>query len=265
MTTVATADKPPSVLLIGGLDPTSGAGISADCAAVTSLGCHPLPIVTAITAQNTSVVSNCWPVTNSQLSKQLLAVLDEWQPQAIKIGLVPSSELLVCLAEILRARTTLPPIVIDPVGVSSSGAALSTATPADWAPLLALATVCTPNHKEALFLSDKDDIELAISVLNRSSHATLLTGTDSSSGKKITHQLYRPQEADQAIRSFEVTRRQGNFHGSGCALASAIAAHLAHGAELTAAIENALQDVDRWMDNAFSPSESAAQMILRHQ
>jgi hydroxymethylpyrimidine/phosphomethylpyrimidine kinase len=264
MTSVASAVKPPSVLAIGGLDPTSGAGISADCAALTSLGCHPLPVITASTAQNTSAVTNCWPVTNSQLSEQILTLLSEWQPQAIKIGLIANSEQIACLVDIFSAYDPLPPIVIDPVGISSSGSSMSTATADDWAPLLAIATLCTPNHREALFLSKQRDVNDAIAVLRQTINAILLTGTDSSNGNKIPHTLHWAESTTQPATSFQMDRRDGSFHGSGCALSSAIAAHLAHKLELTVAIDHALKDVDRWMSKAFFPSESSPQMILRH-
>lgn len=265
MTRVATAENPRPVLVIGGLDPTSGAGITADCAAVSSLGSHPLAVITAPTAQNTSAVTHCWPVTNSQLREQILTLLDEWQPAAIKVGLVPNAELLKCLVDTLSSMDPLPPLVLDPVGISSSGSVLSTATQADWMQLLALSTLCTPNHHEALHLSGKHDIDSAIAALSDRSQAILVTGTDAESSGDISHCLHWSPAFNKASRTYISTRHNGNFHGSGCALASSIATHLAYGLTLESAVETALSDVDRWIRNAFLPSDKSPQMILRHR
>lgn len=265
MTPLATLDTPRPVLVIGGLDPTTGAGITADCAAVVSLGAHPLAVLTASTAQNTHAVTNSWPVTATQLREQIMTLLAEWQPAAIKIGLIPNSETASCLVDIFASANTLPPLVVDPVCVSSSGSVLSTASKDDWMQLLQLSTVCTPNHREALHLSGADTISAAIARLSEVAQAVLLTGTDSSSGDCITHHLYRNTVSGSQSHEFVVQRQVGHYHGSGCALASAIATHLALGLELESAISTALADVERWMALAFLPSTSSQQKILRHQ
>lgn len=264
MNPVATAKKPPAVLIIGGLDPTSGAGITADCAAVSALGCHPLAVITASTAQNTSEVTACLPVTNSHLKNQLQTLLREWTPDAIKIGLVPNLELLNCIVEVLSSISNIPPVVLDPVGTSSSGTQLSGVSAANWQPLLRLALVITPNHQEAMYLTNTTDVTQAKHSLTALSEVLLLTGTDSTFGNMITHHLSDTRSKGKVEREFQVLRKPGSYHGSGCALASAIAAHLAQGEALENAVEASLNNVDRWISGAFLPSDKAKQMILRH-
>ena len=262
MTDVATADIPPSILVIGGLDPTSGAGITADSAAIRSLGGHPLAVLTASTAQNTNAASGCWPVTNSQLAEQLATLLSEWTPSAVKIGLVATRDQIAVLVDTLQTLDSDVPIVIDPVGFSSTGTKLSQTIGADWAPLLRFATVLTPNHQEALSLSNESTIHSAAVKLTTSGNALLLTCTDANSDQTICHRLYLPNEKQPT--EFNVARQSGSFHGSGCSLASAIAFHLASDSNIETAVSKGLYNVSTWMNSAFLPSENSGQKILRY-
>lgn len=250
---------PHSVLLIGGLDPTAGAGLAADCASVTALGCHPLPTITAITAQNTHRVSNVWASTAEQLDKQLSTLLEEWRPSAIKVGMLPNVELLEVVLQ-HQAKLASTPFVVDPVLLSSSNGSLSHITVAQFRPLLAACTVCTPNHAEAIALTSANNAEDAAQEIASWGCSVLLTGTDSSDTATIPHTLH----SNGKVFAFESARLSGQFHGSGCTLASGIAASLANGHSLNDSISLSLKHVDQALRNAFSPSASSPQLIPRH-
>jgi hydroxymethylpyrimidine/phosphomethylpyrimidine kinase len=143
----------PCVLTIGGLDPSGGAGLPADARAIRAFGAHPCAVTTAVIAQNTQGVALVEAVSRNMLRTQLLNLLDDITPGAIKIGMLPNQELVQIVVEILQDLRI--PIVLDPVFAPSSGAAFSDdcAVRLIASQLLPLCALVTPNILEAVRLT----------------------------------------------------------------------------------------------------------------
>ncbi len=155
------ADKKPIVWSIAGSDSGGGAGIQADLATLSNLGCHGCSVITTLTAQSSVAVTLTEAVSEEMLLAQLNALLGDLPPKAIKIGLLANQAQLQQLCDWLARHLPDVPLVVDPVMVASCGDALSksTATGAarlDYRPLAALSTVLTPNIHELALLSRSD-------------------------------------------------------------------------------------------------------------
>ena len=223
---------------IAGSDSGGGAGIQADLKTMTLHGVFAMSAVTALTAQNTTGVRGIMEVSPEFLAQQMDAVFEDIFPDAVKIGMVSSAELVMVIAERLRhfkARN----IVVDPVMVSTSGSRLmqTEAIAVLQRELLPLSSLVTPNIPEAEVLSgltilNKKDMMLAAKTISdRYRCAVLLKG-----GHSIT-------DADDLLYSeggyqwFEGKRIDNpNTHGTGCTLSSAIASNLAKGRDIETAI-----------------------------
>lgn len=227
-----------TALSIAGSDSGGGAGIQADLKTMTLHGVFAMSAVTALTAQNTTGVRGILEVSPEFLAQQMDAVFEDIFPDAVKIGMVSSAELVMVIAERLRhfkARN----IVVDPVMVSTSGSRLmqTEAIAVLQRELLPLSSLVTPNIPEAEVLSgltilNKKDMMLAAKTISdRYGCAVLLKG-----GHSIT-------DADDLLYSeggyqwFEGKRIDNpNTHGTGCTLSSAIASNLAKGRDIETAI-----------------------------
>jgi hydroxymethylpyrimidine/phosphomethylpyrimidine kinase len=229
----------PAVLVIGGHDP-SGAGLQADIETCFALGCHALPVVTAVTVQNTRQVASINPVAPATVAAQLRHLLtDVTHVHACKIGLLPNSAVAAAVASELRAVGNSPPLVLDPVLVSGSGYALNEAeTVTALVELLPLCEVVKPNLEEARRLAGIEDPEAAAACLASASRRyVLLTGADARAPGPVVHRLYR---AGQLFAEYRWPRLAGSFHGTGCTLASAVAAFLARRYSTSGAVAAAL-------------------------
>ena len=218
-----------TALTIAGSDSCGGAGIQADIKTMTMNGVYAMSAITALTAQNTTGVRAISEVTPEFLGQQLDAVFEDIFPDAVKIGMVASSELIRTIAEKLRFHQARN-IVVDPVMVSTSGSALLKTDAIDTltSELLPLATLVTPNIPEAEILCDSqiettDDMCAAAKKIGDTYHcAVLLKGGHSVNDANDL--LY----ADGTFQWFEGKRIQTeNTHGTGCTLSSAIASNLA--------------------------------------
>ena len=230
-------------LTIAGSDSCGGAGIQADIKTMTMNGVYAMSAVTALTAQNTTGVRGIQGVTPEFLGLQLDAVFEDIVPDAVKVGMVSSSELIEVIASKLTQYQAAN-IVVDPVMVATSGARLieENAIETLKARLLPLATVITPNIPEAEILAEmtiarESDMEKAAVILHeRYGCAALVKG-----GHRINDAndvLYGP-DVDQPIW-FEGKRIDNpNTHGTGCTLSSAIASNLAKGCGLAESVEKA--------------------------
>ncbi|MBR3318322.1 MAG: bifunctional hydroxymethylpyrimidine kinase/phosphomethylpyrimidine kinase [Atopobiaceae bacterium] len=230
-------------LTIAGSDSCGGAGIQADIKTMTMNGVYAMSAVTALTAQNTTGVRGIQDVTPEFLGLQLDAVFEDIVPDAVKVGMVSSSELIEVIASKLTQYQAAN-IVVDPVMVATSGARLieENAIETLKARLLPLATVITPNIPEAEILAEmtitgEADMEKAAVILHeRYGCAALVKG-----GHRINDAndvLYGP-DVDQPIW-FEGKRIDNpNTHGTGCTLSSAIASNLAKGCGLAESVEKA--------------------------
>ena len=237
----STQMKCKTALTIAGSDCSGGAGIQADIKTMTMNGVYAMSAITAMTAQNTTGVKAIQESTPEFLKQQLDAVFEDIYPDAVKIGMVSSSELIRVIADRLAyygARN----IVVDPVMVASSGSALmkSEAVRVLTEELLPVASLVTPNIPEAQVLSgmiieSKEDMITAAKQISDSCHcAVLLKGGHSINDANDL--LY----ANGELVWFEGKRIDNpNTHGTGCTLSSAIASNLAKGFSLAESVKRA--------------------------
>lgn len=231
----------PTALTVAGSDSSGGAGIQADLKTMIANGVFGMSAITALTAQNTTGVTDVLEVSPEFLSAQIDAVFDDIRPDAVKIGMVASTALIDTIADRLSAHGAMH-VVLDPVMVATSGARLidESAICALTAKLFPLAEVVTPNIPEAEVLAEmtiacaEDMITAAKRISERYGCAVLCKGG---------HQLNDANDlfyADGRHRWFEGRRIDNpNTHGTGCTLSSAIASNLAKGHTLTDSVERA--------------------------
>ena len=230
-----------TALTIAGSDCSGGAGIQADMKTMTMNGVYAMSAITAMTAQNTTGVFAIQESTPEFLKQQLDAVFEDIFPDAVKIGMMASAELIAVIADRLNhfgARN----IVIDPVMVATSGSALmkNNALETLIRKLLPLATLVTPNIPEAQVLSgiaikNRDDmIEAARCIADRCHCAVLLKG-----GHNINDADDLLYADGEGIWFYGRRIDNPNTHGTGCTLSSAIAANLANGYSLPEAVHRA--------------------------
>lgn len=226
----------PTALTIAGSDSGGGAGIQADLKTFLDHRVFGMSVIAALTAQNSRGVTRVDPVPVEGVLAQLAAVFDDFPIGVVKIGMLGSAAHVRAVAGFLAALPARPPIVLDPVMVASTGHRLLEAE-AEWVlceELLPLATIVTPNLDEAAVLAaGRPLLEWA----HAAPTAVLVTGGDVV-GEEIVDRLI---EAGAPVREWR-HRRVGTrpFHGTGCTLASAIAARLAHGRDLIGAVDGAI-------------------------
>ncbi|MCS5591142.1 MAG: hydroxymethylpyrimidine/phosphomethylpyrimidine kinase [Gammaproteobacteria bacterium] len=224
-----------SVLVFSGLDPSGGAGLSADIEAINQFGITALPIATTLTAQNTFEVTMVQAVDCAIIEAQFRALIKDIDFQVAKIGLLGTASQVNTIANCLSKKPELR-IVLDTIVCSSSNKQLldESAVMAMKDKLIPLAEIITPNRSElALLAPDLDEVE-AVQLLGRP--WTLVTGTDDSK-TEIEHRLYQGGELHAG---FNYVKLPGEYHGSGCTLASSISALLARGLDMDIACKRAL-------------------------
>jgi len=233
--------KMKTALAIAGSDCSGGAGIQADLKTMTMNGVYAMSAITALTAQNTTGVRAIQESTPDFLKQQIDAVFEDIYPDAVKIGMVASGELIRVIADRLRYYNAKN-VVIDPVMVATSGSALmkNDAVQTLIEELLPLSTLVTPNIPEAQVLSGltietKADMVTAAKQIGDSYHcAVLLKGGHSINDANDL--LY----ANGDLIWFEGKRIDNpNTHGTGCTLSSAIASNLAKGFDLMESVQRA--------------------------
>ena len=233
--------KMKTALTIAGSDCSGGAGIQADLKTMTMNGVYAMSAITALTAQNTTGVTGILEVAPDFLQQQIDMVFDDIVPDAVKIGMVASGELIRVIADRLR-HYEAKNIVVDPVMVATSGSALmkTDAVQTLINELLPLSTLVTPNIPEAEVLSgltieSKEDMLTAAKQIGDSYHcAVLLKGGHSINDANDL--LYTSGE----FQWFEGKRIDNpNTHGTGCTLSSAIASNLAKGYTLAESVQRA--------------------------
>ena len=221
---------PPVVMTLAGNDPTGGAGIPADLETLISLGCHPAPVITALTVQDTHDVHALLPVEPDQVLAQARAVLEDMPVAAFKVGVIGSTENAAVLHALFAAYPDIP-VVLDPVLAAGGGADLASAAliEAIQRLLLPMTTVLTPNSVEARRLApEADTLEAcAMALLARGCQYVLITGGhESQPPAEVANTLYGN---NRLLETWRWPRLPDHYHGSGCTLAAAIAALLAQG------------------------------------
>ncbi len=251
---------PPVVLTFAGTDPTSGAGLQADILTLSSIGCHPASVVTAITVQDTLGVDNIMVFDAEWVEEQARAVLEDMTVSVFKIGMLGSVENIAVIAEVLADYPDIP-LIMDTVLTSGRGDELSTEEMQEAMIdlLLPQATLITPNSIEArrlAFMDDSDGGEenaplddTARRLLAAGCEHVLITGTHERT-HDVTNTLY---SQSGNVRSWQWDRLLGSYHGSGCTLTSAIAACMAHGLSMEEAVAEAQEYTWTTLKSAFRP------------
>ncbi len=232
----------PAALTIAGFDPSGGAGVAADLAVFGAFGVHGAGAITAITAQDSLGVIDVWPLRPEWIEKQARAVIDDLPIRAIKVGMLGGSAQAACVAAILEGSTETP-VVLDPVLCSKNGASLvdEEGIRVLKKRLLCLATLVTPNVAEAERLSGRavtsrrEMVDGARALVEELGAKAVLVKGLRDGGDVVD--LFFDGTSIKESRAPEIP--SADPHGTGCALSSAIAALLALGRPLDAAVDEA--------------------------
>jgi hydroxymethylpyrimidine/phosphomethylpyrimidine kinase len=251
-------ESPPIVLAFAATDPSGGAGLQADVLTLASLGCHPLSVVTAVTIQDTVGVEEVMPLDAEWVADQARCVLEDMPVSVFKIGLLGSVEIVAAIAEVVSDYPEVP-LVLDPVLASGRGDELATdeIISAMRELLIPQTTVLTPNSMEARRLAQEESDESEFPALEEAARRllalcaefVLITGTHENTAEVI-NTLY---SRDGVVRSDSWQRLPGSYHGSGCTLASAIAATLANGLDVAEAVRDAQEYTWQALSSAYRP------------
>ena len=229
-----------TVLTIAGTDPSGGAGIQADLKTFSALGCYGMSVITALVAQNTTGVRAIHNVPGEFVQQQLDAVMDDIRPDAIKIGMVHTPQLVEVIANTLKRYPDIP-VVFDPVMVATSGDKLIEDATIEVivSQLFPLVTLITPNMDEASLLANMAietvaQMQQAGEVIAQMGCKALLMKGGHLKSEQLTSILINKSGIVSTYISDKVDTN--NVHGSGCTLSSAIASYLARGEELQDAV-----------------------------
>jgi hydroxymethylpyrimidine/phosphomethylpyrimidine kinase len=252
------SQSPPIVLSFAASDPSGGAGLQADILTLSSMGCHALSVVTAITVQDTVGVEGVLPLDAEWVADQARCVLEDMPVTVFKLGLLGSVEIIAAIAEVVSDYPEVP-LVLDPVVSSGRGDELATEDMviAMRELIIPQTTLITPNSLEArrLALDESDDSddptleECARRILALGCEYVLITGTHENT-PQVVNTLY---SQDGLLRSDNWQRLPGTYHGSGCTLASAIAATIANGLSISEAVRDAQEYTWQTLSSAYRP------------
>jgi hydroxymethylpyrimidine/phosphomethylpyrimidine kinase len=251
-------DLPPIVLVFAATDPSGGAGLQADIMTLSSMGCHPLSVVTAVTIQDTMGVDDISPIDAEWVSDQARCVLEDMPVAAFKLGLLGNIEQIAAIAEVVSDYPEVP-LILDPVLASGRGDELvnEEMVVALRELLVPQTTILTPNSLEVRRLAAEDSeegdepdlAECARRLIASGCEYVLVTGTHENT-PQVVNTLYGQ---NGVVRSDAWQRLPGSYHGSGCTLASAIAATIANGLEIAEAVKDAQEYTWQTLKAAFRP------------
>jgi hydroxymethylpyrimidine/phosphomethylpyrimidine kinase len=249
---------PPIVMVFAASDPSGGAGLQADIMTLSSMGCHPLSVLTALTVQDSAGVEDAMAIDADWVADQARALLEDMPVAAFKIGMLGSVENIAAIAEIISDYPEIP-LILDPVLASGRGDELASEDmiAAMRELLLPQTTLLTPNSLEARRMAqdeENDDdhpdlAECARRLIGAGAEFVLITGTHEHS-VQVVNTLYGE---NGLIRADSWERLPGSYHGSGCTLASAIAANLANGLDIAEAVRDAQDYTWQALANGFRP------------
>lgn len=223
----------PVTLCFSGLDPSGGAGLQADIEAIAASGGHAAVIATALTIQDSQRVHGFQLTDPALMQAQAACVLADLPVATIKLGMLGSAEAVRAVFDSLAAHRQLP-VIMDPVLAANSGGSLAQ-DDLRLAVLAALPAVAvlTPNTLEARRLADCEDLDEAVRRLTAAGARAIWLKGGHEAGETLVNRLY---EDGQLTLETRQPRLPGEFHGSGCTLAAALAAHLAAGHDLRTAV-----------------------------
>jgi hydroxymethylpyrimidine/phosphomethylpyrimidine kinase len=247
---------PPAVLTFAATDPSGGAGVQADILTLASMGCHPLSVITAITVQDTRGVEGILPIDSDWVADQARAILEDVPVAAFKIGVMGSVENVSAIAEIVSDYPEIP-LVLDPVLASARGDEFANedVIQAIRELLVPQSTILTPNTPELRRLGLEEDEEsanlevLALRLIEFGAEYVLVTGTHESTAEVINTLFHEKG----VLRSDVWQRLPGSYHGSGCTLASALAATMARGLDVEEAVREAQEYTWQTLKFGFRP------------
>lgn len=249
---------PPVVLTFAAADPSGGGGLQADLLTLSSMGCHALSVVTAITVQDTASVEGVMPVEAEWVADQARLLLEDMTVQAFKVGHAGSVENVAAIAEIVSDYPDVP-LILDPVLLASRAedAALDDLVAALRDLLVPQATVVALSVAEARRLAQEDADEpeeaaaeeCAARLIQLGAEFVLVTGTHENT-PQVVNTLFGAQGI---VRQDAWDRLPGRFHGAGCTLAAAIAATLANGLDLAEAVHDAQEYTWQTLAAGFRP------------
>ncbi|MEK6743996.1 MAG: bifunctional hydroxymethylpyrimidine kinase/phosphomethylpyrimidine kinase [Nitrospirota bacterium] len=236
------------VLSIAGSDPSGGAGIQTDLKTFQALGAHGMAIPAALTAQNSASVTGSYSIPPRELSQQIDTLLSDIKPDAVKTGMLLTRQTVIAVASAMR-NYRIVNLVVDPVIRSSSGKTLlkRDAVRAMQKELFPLARVITPNIPEAEVLTGMrimtdEDMDFAAGTLMDMGPRYVLIKGGHGKGPAIDT-LY----GGKTVLSFSTERQEGEFHGTGCVLSSAIAVFIGKGLPVEKAVEKAKLFVEKML------------------
>lgn len=248
--------KRPCVLVFAGHDPSGGAGIQADIEAIAAQGAHALPVITALTVQDNDHAYAVHAVDAQIILQQAMTVAAKMPIAAIKLGIVAHKKNATAIANFIQQIKTQQPelqVILDPVLGSGQGDALALDDAVQAIqPLLKVATLVTPNLPEAARLCPQASgaAEQAQALLQHACRDVLLKGGHGSEAQ-VRNLWYRRDQL-QPAGVWEWPRLAGEFHGSGCTLAAAIAGQLACGHSLADALQAAQHYTQRSLQQAYA-------------
>ena len=260
--------SPPRILAIAGSDSSGGAGIQADIKTITMLGGYAMTAITAVTAQNSVGVQAIAPISGEMVAAQIRSCIDDIGVDTIKIGMLHDLDILAHVMTALESIDPAVPVVLDPVMIATSGAALITPeTTAELREkLFPRATLVTPNLPELEYLTGLNipttgAIEQAAHSIAQAHQCHVLAKGGHTDDARIIDILVAP---DGTVLHFDHRRiATPHTHGTGCTLSSAIATVLGHGQPLEHAVRLARNFVFRAIEHA--PGFGAGNGPLGHQ
>ncbi|AOA57350.1 hydroxymethylpyrimidine/phosphomethylpyrimidine kinase [Acinetobacter larvae] len=251
-----------TVLCFSGLDPSGGAGIQADIEAIGQSGAHAAIACTALTIQNSQQVFGFEATSKELLLAQANAVVADLPIRCVKSGMLGTTDNIAALAHFLHEHPDYQ-FVLDPVLVANSGGSLgnmATLVTAFQA-LIPLATIITPNTVELRALAGEQDLQLATQRLfDLGAKTILVKGGHEDTPNYILNQLY---VAGELVSESRCPRLAGEYHGSGCSLASFIAGRLAQDDTLEAAVHHAETWLFQVLQNAETPVKNGQKIPKR--
>jgi hydroxymethylpyrimidine/phosphomethylpyrimidine kinase len=241
----------PIVLSFSGHDPSGGAGIQADIETLISHQCHACSVITTLTEQDSTNVKKLIPQNPQDIIDKANTVLNDFPVKAIKIGLIGHHQTAEAIHTVLKEHSHIP-VILDPILAAGGGTSLANKQLIHYITeqLLSCTTVLTPNSEEARILAQQSNLtDCGETLLAKGCEYVLITGTHEQS-ITVNNQLFQTNDKTE---TFSWDRLEQSYHGSGCTLASSIAALIAHGLDPFTAIAEAQEYTWNSLEAAYRP------------